>query len=217
MDKGAIFEKEKVGLYRDDGLAIIKINQGGRTSERLIKPKLNAVFNEEDLKITVDPASQVIDYLDVKFNLNKHTHEPYRKPNDNPSYLNVNSNHPKHIIKHIPKMIEQRLSDLSSTEEIFEQSKAIYEKALKESGYKCNLKYQKPVNEKRRKRSRKVIYFNPPFSKSVKTNVVKQFLKLIDKHFPKGVKVLEKSVFPVGPCQSQYSMIIDKYPISTSL
>ena len=49
-----LFEKSKVGLYRDDGLALIKINQGGRTAERQIKPILNKIFNSEGLKITVD-------------------------------------------------------------------------------------------------------------------------------------------------------------------
>ena len=49
-------------------------------------------------------------------------------------YLNVDSDHPKHIIKHIP--IEQRLSSLSSMEDIFDAHKAPYEKALEKSGYK---------------------------------------------------------------------------------
>ena len=38
-------------------------------------------------------------------------------------------------------------------------------------------------NEKR-KRTRNIIWFNPPYSKSVQTNVARDFLKLIDKHFP---------------------------------
>ena len=100
-----VFEKENVGLYRDDGLALIKINQSGRTAERVIKPKLNAVFNSEGLKITVDPVSQVTDYLDVKFNLDKHTHEPCRKPNDTPSYLNPISTGGGQIIPHHHKPI----------------------------------------------------------------------------------------------------------------
>ena len=49
---------------------------------------------------------------------------------------------------------------------------------------------QKPAeNIKKRKRSRKVMYFNPPFSRLVSTNVIKLFLSLIDKHFPKGHKL----------------------------
>ena len=143
-------KKKKVGLYRNDGLALIKLNRGSRETEKEIKPRLNPVFNNQGLEITIEPASQVTDYLDVKFNLDKHTHQPYRKPNDNPSYLNVQSNHPRHIIKHIPEMIQQRLSTLSSTEEIFESSKTIYEKALRDSGYKCDLKYQKPSKEKKK-------------------------------------------------------------------
>ena len=87
-------------------------------------------------------------------------------------------------------MIEQRLSTLSSTEEIFETHKSTYEKALRESGYKCDLKYQKAENPgKTKRKGRKVIYFNPPFSRSVNTNVIKLFLNLIDKHFPKGHKL----------------------------
>ena len=51
------------------------------------------------------------------------------------------------------------------------------------------MKYQKPGKSGRKRRPRKKIYFNPPFSKSVKTNVIKVFLSLIDKHFPKGHKL----------------------------
>jgi len=197
--KNPIFEKEKCGIYRDDGLAIVKIKGSRRIAENDINPKLREIFKSENLKITIDPLTPVTNYLDVIFNLEKHVHEPYRKPEDDPVYLNVNSDHPKHIIKHIPKMIEQRLSTLSSTEDIFDQHKAPYEKALKDSGYvyECQisgelaykLKYQKPGKSSRKRKPRKVIYFNPPFSKSVKTNVIKLFLGLIDKHFPKGHKL----------------------------
>ena len=81
------------------------------------------------MKITIDPLAPVTNYLDVFFNLVKHVHEPYRKPTNDPVYINVNSDHPKHVIKHIPIMIEQRLSTLSSTESIFDTHKAPKEKA----------------------------------------------------------------------------------------
>ena len=38
----------------------------------------------------------------------------------------------------------------------------------------------------KRKHKRDIIWFNPPYSQAVKTNVGRQFLKLIDKHFPPG-------------------------------
>ena len=36
----------------------------------------------------------------------------------------------------------------------------------------------------RRNRQRHVIWFNPPYSKNVKTNIARDFLRLLDKHFP---------------------------------
>ena len=52
------------------------------------------------------------------------------------------------------------------------------------------LEYQptKLTAGKRKNRKRDIIWFNPPFSKSVSTNVGKYFLSLIDKHFPRHHK-----------------------------
>ena len=41
----------------------------------------------------------------------------------------------------------------------------------------------------RTRRTRKIIWFNPPFSLNVKTNVAKKFLQLIDTHFPTANKL----------------------------
>ena len=71
-------------------------------------------------------------------------------------------------------MIEQRISALSSNEQVFESEKGIYEKALEDSGYNYKMKYvTNESNPTRRKR--KIYWFNPPFSKTVKTNVGKFF------------------------------------------
>ena len=80
-----------------------------------------------------------------------------------------------------------RISETSSSEEIFNKSIKIYSKALKESGFTVELKYlpnevQELGNKNRRKRKRKIIWFNPPYSKNVKTNVGKVFLKLLKKN-----------------------------------
>ena len=86
-------------------------------------------------------------------------------------------------------MIENRISELSSNQTIFESEKAKYEKALKASGYKHTLTYklqQQNRNTLPKNRKRKVIWFNPPYNSAVKTNIAKEFLKLVDKHFPKN-------------------------------
>ena len=69
---------------------------------------------------------------------------------------------------------------------IFQESAIYYEKCLKESGYKTKLQYQQPKesNQNKRKRKHNIIWFNPPYSKSVKTNAGRIFIKLISKHFP---------------------------------
>ena len=58
------------------------------------------------------------------------------KPDNKPVYVHAESNHPPKIKKNIPKMINDRLCTLSSSEEEFNAAKQPYEEALKESGYK---------------------------------------------------------------------------------
>ena len=114
-------------------------------------------------------------------------YRPYRKPGDTPKYINVQSSHPPTIIREVPKMVEKRLSRLSSTKEIFEEEIEIYQKALNDSGYKTKLSYNPNVTKKTRKRKpRKVTWFNPPFNLNVKTNIAAKFLRMVTRHFPKG-------------------------------
>ena len=56
------------------------------------------------------------------------------------------------------------------------------------SGFNFNLNFEPVTHTEQRKknRSRNVTYFNPPFSRNVKTNVGEKFLKLIDTLFPEG-------------------------------
>ena len=133
---------------------------------------------------------KVVDYLDVTLNLNDGTFKPYRKPDSNLQYINTDSNHPPNIIRQLPLTIEKRLSEHSSNEEIFNNAKADYEKALKDSGYQPALKFTPHVDEisQRRNRKRNIIWFNPPFSKNVSTNIARRFLNLINKHFPRNHK-----------------------------
>ena len=67
----------------------------------------------------------------------------------------------------------------------FLTSKIEYETALKNSGYKnVDFKYNVVYrNNNKQSRQRNIIWFNPPFSQAVSTNVARRFLGLIDKHF----------------------------------
>ena len=58
-------------------------------------------------------------------------------------YINKESNHPPSVIKQIPNMVQTRLTCISKTEDIFNESVHEYEKALSLSGYKSTLKFDK--------------------------------------------------------------------------
>ena len=175
------------GLYRDDGLGISTRITPDKQDD--LKKDLHRLFATFDLRITVITGKTQVDFLDVTLDLSKESFRPYRKPNDKPLYVNVGSNHPPNVLKQIPKGINKRLSNISSTQEDFNEAKSDYQKALKESGHTHILTYEKPPaareKEKARKK-RKIIWFNPPYNQAVSTNIGKKFLQLIDLHFPKN-------------------------------
>ena len=179
------------GLYRDDGLGYLK-NLSGPDNEKCRK-KLIKIFKKCDLKITSNTNLSCTDFLDITLDLDRNTFQPFRKPNNNPLYINKSSNHPSSILKQIPEMIQKRVSSLSCNEAEFNKAKPDYERALDNSGFKINLNYT-PENGKRRNRRRNVTWFNPPFSSSVETNAGKIFLNLVIKHFPPAHKLCESGV-----------------------
>ena len=61
-------------------------------------------FQYHQLKVTVD-TNVPTDFLDFTLNLSTGRYWPYRKPNDQPLYINVQSNHPPLITKKLPCMI----------------------------------------------------------------------------------------------------------------
>ena len=110
---------------------------------------------------------------------------PYRKPNSTPLYIHSKSNHPPSITKQLPPMTNRRISNLSCNENEFNKAKHLYEWALKNSGFNNIIKFEAPVENTRQNRNRKVIWFNPPYSLNIKTNIGKVILKLVRKHFPR--------------------------------
>ena len=177
----AKFPAFNIGLYRDDGLGY-SMDMPGPARERARKDIIQ-LFKNNGLDITITMNHKRVDFLDVTFDLNKSTFQPFKKPNNELQYISRHSNHPPNIIKQLPIMIEKRLSDLSTSASEFENAKGDYERALKNSGFNVKLEYHKSQPPKR-SRTRSVIWFNPPFNAAVKTDVGKRFLALVDKHFP---------------------------------
>ena len=184
------FPEGDIGLYRDDGLAVFK-NMNARAGDKARKA-FSKVIGDLGLKITVQSNLKVVDYLDVTLNLTTGKYYPYRKPDNDPLYINAKSNHPPSTIRQIPTSIGTRISGLSCDQDEFHKTSQLYNNALKSSGFNQQIHYvenQDQGRTKSRNRSRNIIWFNPPYSQNVRTNIAKSFLGLINKHFPKSNKL----------------------------
>ena len=153
----------------------------------------------------------------VQFDIIKGTDQPCRKPDNTPVYVNKDYDLPPSILKQLQQAIAKRISDISSNEEIFKNAIPTYTEALNKSGFNEELLFQKPETtsnhiDMKSKHKRKIIWFNPPYSMNIKTNIGKIFLQLIKKHFPRHNnlhKIFNKNSVKVSySCMGSVSSII---------
>ena len=159
------YDKNNIGLYRDNGLAVFK-TMSDPESER-IKKNFQSLFKKYGLEIIIECNKKVVDYLDVTFNLKDGTYKSNHKPDNKISYINVQSNYPPNIIKQLPKTIERGLSTNFSNETILIEAAPLYEK----TGYDVKLKNNPDKKTKQKNRKKNIICFNAPYSKNVVTKV----------------------------------------------
>ena len=76
----------KFGLYRDDGLGIIKATP---RQKELIKKELCALFNNHGLKITIEANKKIVYFHDVTLNLTTGKYQPHSKPDNTPLYVHI--------------------------------------------------------------------------------------------------------------------------------
>ena len=81
---------------------------------------------------------------------------------------------------------------------------------------KSSIKYSEEIHQHNsNKRTRKIIWFNPPFTQTVKTNVAKLFFRLLDKHFPKSHllhKIFNRNTIKVSySCMNNVSQIVKQH------
>ena len=179
---GDIITNGSVGVYRDDGLPVVH-KYSGPQMDRLRKNIID-FFKQRGFQITIEINLKISDFLYIYLDLEIDKFYPYRKLNDTPLYVHRESNHPLNIIKQLPKMASERVSNLSCNEDEFIKASDEYQNVLRNSGFKDKLIYT-PCNQRNRtQRNRKIIWYNPPFDLQVKTNIDKTFFHLLDKNFP---------------------------------
>ena len=167
--------KKYAGLNRDNGLIILRQLNGQQTDR--IRKRIIETFKSFGFKIVIMTNLPEENFLEATFDLRTKIYRPYRKPNNTPSYIHMSSSHPYEILKRLPTPINELLPRYSSNKQIFESVKPEYEEALKKSAYQASLEYIEPKvdnienNTSKLQRKREIIWFNPPFNKSVTTNV----------------------------------------------
>ena len=123
-------------------------------------------------------------YLHIAFHLTTGLFKPHIKTSNIPWYVKAKSSHPPSILKEIPKSLSKRISSSSCNEQVFSAAAPFYNDISDKCGYSEKLTFEKKqYTHERRIRGRNIIWYNPPFSKNVKTNIAKRFLLLLDKHF----------------------------------
>ena len=109
----------------------------------------------------------------------------------------------------------------TSNENIFTKSIPMYQHALQKSGFTEQIKYITRDNnrenntEEKKRCKRKIIWFNPPYSMNVRTNMGNTFLKLMRKHYLNGNplhKIFNKNSSKVSySCMCKMASIISSH------
>jgi len=100
-------------------------------------------------------------------------------------------------------------------EEEFTKAAPEYKEALLKSGYNGGLEYVKTRSSAKRSRKRNIVWFNPPYSDHVKTNIRRKFLRLVAIHFPphhRLHKICNKNNIKVSySCMPNMAAIISRH------
>ena len=80
-----IYNKNNIGLYRDDGLAVLR-NRSGPQAEK-IKKHFQSIFRTNNLSNIVKCKLKIVDYLDVTLNPSDGSYKPFHKPNSEINYI----------------------------------------------------------------------------------------------------------------------------------
>ena len=80
-------------------------------------------MNNFNPSITCGTDLKSVNFLDVTLNLTTGKYQPSNKPDNNPLYIIILSNHPANITKNLLDNISKRINNLSADETKFKKSK----------------------------------------------------------------------------------------------
>ena len=82
----------------------------GLQADRIRKDFITIFKEDFDLSIICETNLKAVIFLDITLNLTTGKYQTYNKPDNNPLYINILSNHPPSIIKNLPGNISKRIT-----------------------------------------------------------------------------------------------------------
>ena len=150
------FDKNNIGLYRDDGQSVFK-SYNGHQNDKVWKEVID-LFKQHHLTLEIKCNLKTVDYFDITLYLTTGLFEPYNKTNNIPRYINAKSNRPLSILKEIPKYVSKRISSNSCNGQVFNAVAPFYNDMLDKYGYYEKLSFQKEqYTHERRNRRTKIV------------------------------------------------------------
>ena len=89
---GNMYNRNNIGLYRDDKLTVFK-NTSNPQSQN-VKKSFQKMFENKGLDIIIYCNMNIVNYLYVTLNSNDWSYRPYTKPNEETNYVHANFDHP---------------------------------------------------------------------------------------------------------------------------
>ena len=202
-----------IGRYRDDGLAIS--NAAPRETEN-IKKEICRVFNQNGLRITIEANKQIINFLDVTFNLNNSSYRPFTKPNTTLQYVHRESNHPPITTRTYPPASTDGYHPFHRTKHHSTKppprTKMHSTTADTTTLYTTN---RPQLLNGETDNATTSSGTTPHSAKNVNTNIGHRFLALVDKHFPKANKlrkIFNRNTIKISyRCMNNTKQIIDNH------
>ena len=153
-----VITSSAMGLYRDDGLAILRNTPG--PGVELFRKTILKTFQQQGLQVTADANMIDTDFLDITLNLCSGKFWPCRKPKNQPLHIHATSKHPPIIKKHLPSMIAKRVFEISYNEDEFKKAILLYNEALKNNGYVSSLTFQQEQPQRKSQAIEKKMWYD---------------------------------------------------------
>ena len=122
--------------------------QSNTKADRESKKQICQIFANNNLKITADANKKVVNFLDVILDLNTGRFKPVKPsvPNHLPLRFTFTANRTTHptSLETYPKQLTGGYQAFPSDDEVFNEGAALFQEALRKSGYTFKLEFKPP-------------------------------------------------------------------------